>query len=181
MLRLSRLLSADLSVVVSLCILSAIVLSVSGCVLAGRPRLSASAEARTTILPQADVRTDELRRAIACGRALHSQFPTGVENCRTFRCLSSPAQHRPATPAPKKSPVSAVPPPLPPRTAGSSARTKNFALRPSQDGGATRTRADAYTRVPVLYVSVKTASRFGLSITGAGLSRCISFDCRSSQ
>jgi len=93
----------------SLRILAAIVLSVSGCVRAGRPRGSAPAEARTTIRPQADARTDELRRAIAPGRAGHFQFSTDGENCRTFRRLSSPAQHRPATPASKKTPVSAEP------------------------------------------------------------------------
>ena len=45
----------------------------------------------------------------APGRAGYFQFSTGGEDCRTIRRLSSPAQHRPATPASKKTPVSAEP------------------------------------------------------------------------
>lgn len=88
-------------------ILAAVVLSGSSCVSGCRTRRLAAAQARPAVRPQADVRTNELRRATPGNRTAYFQFSNGGPDCRTFWDFGSPAQHRPPTPASKKTSVSA--------------------------------------------------------------------------
>ena len=90
-------------------ILPAIVLPGSGCVSGCRARRSAAAETRPAIRSQAHARPDELHRPAPRSRAGHFQCSTGRSDYTPFWRIHSPTQHRPATPASKKTPVNTPP------------------------------------------------------------------------
>jgi hypothetical protein len=90
-------------------ILATVLLSGTGSISGRRCRRPVTAQARPTIRAQADGRSDELRGGTPQRRSEHFQSATGQSNRRTLWHLSSPAQHRPAVAASKKTSVNGAP------------------------------------------------------------------------